>query len=59
MAEDRTDVERLNAIGVLTRREIEARVLAPVIDALAREFTRGSIASLCVGSGSRNTRRLA
>jgi hypothetical protein len=43
MAEDRTDVERLNAIGVLTRREIEARVLAPVIDALAREFPRQRI----------------
>ena len=40
MTDDRADVERLNAIGVLTRREIEARVLAPVIDALAREFPR-------------------
>jgi hypothetical protein len=40
---DRTDVERLNAIGVLTRREIEVRVLAPVIDALAREFPRERI----------------
>jgi hypothetical protein len=43
MADDRTDVERLNAIGILTRREIEARVLAPVIDALAREFPRERI----------------
>jgi hypothetical protein len=43
MADDSTDVERLNAIGVLTRREIEARVLAPVIDALAREFPRERI----------------
>jgi hypothetical protein len=43
MTDDRTDVERLNAIGVLTRREIEARVLAPVIDALSREFPRERI----------------
>ncbi|NJN82717.1 MAG: L-2-amino-thiazoline-4-carboxylic acid hydrolase [Caldilineaceae bacterium] len=31
--------DQLNArIGVLTRREVEARILAPVIDALAAEF---------------------
>lgn len=42
-ADDRDDVERLNAVGVLTRREIEARILAPVIDALAREFPRDRI----------------
>jgi hypothetical protein len=30
----------LNAIGVLTRREIEARILAPVLAALAGEFER-------------------
>lgn len=40
MEEDRAAVERLNAVGILTRREIEARILAPVIDALAREFPR-------------------
>jgi hypothetical protein len=28
----------LNKIGVLKRREIEARMLAPLIDALGREF---------------------
>ena len=31
--------DRLNEqIGVLTRREVEARILAPLIDALGREF---------------------
>ena len=34
---DTRDVE-LNAIGVLKRREIEARILAPLIEALGREF---------------------
>jgi L-2-amino-thiazoline-4-carboxylic acid hydrolase-like protein len=32
--------DRLNEIGVLTRREIEARILAPMIDAFAAEFGR-------------------
>ena len=32
--------DRLNAIGVLTRREVEARILAPLIEALAEEFGR-------------------
>jgi len=36
---DMRDVE-LNAIGVLKRREIEARILAPVVEALGREFGR-------------------
>jgi hypothetical protein len=30
------DPDRLNAVGVLTRREIEARLLAPLITALGR-----------------------
>lgn len=30
--------DRLNEIGILTRREIEARLLAPLIDALCVEF---------------------
>ena len=34
---DARDVE-LNAIGVLKRREIEARILAPLVDALSRDF---------------------
>lgn len=40
MSEDPATVDRLNAVGVLTRREIEARILAPVVDALGREFGR-------------------
>ncbi len=32
--------DTLNEIGVLKRREIEARILAPLIDALAAEFGR-------------------
>ena len=36
---DTRDVE-LNAIGVLKRREIEARILAPAVEALSREFGR-------------------
>jgi len=30
-------------IGVLTRREVEARVLAPVIDALGEKFGRDEV----------------
>jgi hypothetical protein len=30
----------LNAIGVLTRREVEARILAPLLEALGEEFGR-------------------
>jgi predicted ArsR family transcriptional regulator len=32
--------DRLNAIGVLTRREIEARILAPLLESLSNEFGR-------------------
>ena len=39
---DTRDVE-LNAIGVLKRREIEARMLAPWIDALSRKFDREKV----------------
>lgn len=39
-------VTRLNTVGVLTRREIEARVLAPVIDALSREFDRDRVLAI-------------
>ena len=36
--------DTLNArIGVLTRREVEARILAPVVDALAAEFGRTEV----------------
>ena len=40
MAENIADVDRLNAVGVLTRREIEARILTPVVNALGQEFGR-------------------
>ena len=39
-------VERLNAVGVLTRREIEARILAPVIDALGQRFGRDEVVAI-------------
>ena len=36
--------DTLNArIGVLTRREVEARILAPVIDALGQQFGRDAV----------------
>jgi len=36
--------DNLNAkIGVLTRREVEARILAPLIDALCQEFDRDKV----------------
>ena len=41
---DRTDADppadRLNEIGVLKRREVEARIVAPLLEALGREFGR-------------------
>jgi predicted hydrocarbon binding protein len=36
-------IDMLNAVGVLTRREIEARILAPVIDALGARFGREEV----------------
>lgn len=39
-------VDRLNAVGVLTRREIEARILAPVIDALGQRFGRDEVVAV-------------
>src|SRR5271166_182984 len=55
---DTRDVE-LNAIGVLKRREIEARMLAPLVDALSRKFDREKVLQIvardgcgdCEGSG--------
>jgi hypothetical protein len=35
---ERRDPGRLNQIGVLTRREIEARVLEPILEAMVAEF---------------------
>ena len=39
-ADDQPPPDRLNEIGVLTRREIEARIVGPLLDALGREFGR-------------------
>ncbi len=38
--------DRLNEIGVLKRREIEARILLPVIDALGKEFGRERVVDI-------------
>lgn len=40
------DLNRLNAIGVLTRREIEARIVAPLLEALGREFGRERVVEI-------------
>ncbi len=40
------DVTRLNAVGVLTRREIEARILVPIVDALGRRFGRDEVVAI-------------
>jgi len=44
--DDSSGVDRLNAVGVLTRREIEARILAPVVEALGRRFGREEVVSV-------------
>lgn len=38
--------DRLNEIGVLKRREIEARILLPVVEALGREFGRERVVGI-------------
>jgi hypothetical protein len=38
--------DTLNSIGVLKRREIEARILAPIIDALGEEFGRERVVEI-------------
>ncbi len=35
---DHSDAARLNQIGVINRREIEARVLEPILEAMVQEF---------------------
>lgn len=37
---DRAPADPLNTIGVLTRREVEARIIAPLLEALSDEFGR-------------------
>ena len=39
-------VDRLNAVSVLTRREIEARILAPVVAALGARFGRDEVVAI-------------
>ncbi len=46
MADHSASVDRLNAVGVLTRREIEARILAPVVEALGRRFGRDEVVAV-------------
>jgi hypothetical protein len=46
MSAGESDVDRLNAVGVLTRREIEARILAPVVDALGQRFGRDEVVAI-------------
>jgi hypothetical protein len=38
--------DRMNEIGVLKRREIEARILLPVIEALGKEFGRDRVVEI-------------
>lgn len=38
---DRSDLEDLNDVGVLKRREIEARIVAPLLERLAAEYGDG------------------
>lgn len=39
-------VDTLNEIGVLKRREIEARILGPFVDALSQEFDREQVLAI-------------
>ena len=43
MPESSLPPDHLNEVGVLTRREIEARILAPFVEALGKEFDRGRV----------------
>jgi predicted hydrocarbon binding protein len=40
------ELNRLNAIGVLTRREIEAQIVAPLLEAMGREFGRERVVEI-------------
>jgi hypothetical protein len=44
--ESANDLARLNALGVLTRREIEVRILAPLLEALGNEFGQERVLEL-------------
>jgi hypothetical protein len=45
-SQDTKQPDRLNALGVLTRREIEARILKPLLDALGDEFGQERVLEL-------------
>ena len=51
-----TSPDTMNAVGLLKRREIEARMLAPLIDALCTEFDRERVLEL-VGNVIQETAR--
>lgn len=40
---DQSEMDRLNALGVLTRREIEARIVGPLLDALGERYGRDGV----------------
>ena len=42
--------DNLNSVGVLIRREIEARLLAPMIEALSKEFGRERVLEVARGT---------
>jgi hypothetical protein len=46
MVSNSTPVDTLNDIGVLRRREIEARILGPFVEALANEFERERVLAI-------------
>jgi hypothetical protein len=43
---DTLPLDTLNEIGVLKRREIEARIIGPFVDALAKEFDREHVLAI-------------
>jgi hypothetical protein len=45
-SQDTKQPDRLNALGVLTRREVEARILKPLLDALGDEFGQERVLEL-------------
>ncbi len=49
MSTTQTKSDTLNEIGVLKRREIEARIIAPLLDALGKEFGRERVLEVARG----------
>ncbi len=44
-----SDIE-LNEIGILKRREIEARILAPILEALGKQFGRAEVLEIAANT---------